>query len=192
MRPRIETFWSLIGLTEKTSARHNALSLKCARQHQLGKRHKLSLALNRKPELSNLRCAGAETSSSAALTVIKTKGTAARWGESGAGEPWVTSPSSLFFCSFLFFSFPCRGWASPPVRGFYSQRLGPFNAWDTQKQKNKEKVREPKRGRDGGSESSLFGWSSDQIRLFSDQACSSMRLESYPPHHHHRPPPPPP
>lgn len=120
-------------------------------------------------------------SRSAALTVIKTKGTAARWGESGAGEPWVTSPSALFFCSFLFFSFPCRGRASPPVPGFYSQRLGPFNAWDTQKQKNKEKVREPKRGRDGGSESSLFGWSSDQIRLFSDQACSSMRLESYPP-----------
>lgn len=56
-----------------------------------------------------------------------------------------------------------------------------FNAWEAQRQQNEEKVRESQREGVTGKESSLFGSSSDQIRLFSDSGMLVYETGKLPP-----------
>lgn len=74
----------------------------------------------------------------------KTQRLSSEWGYRWSVSPNSVSPVLIWL---LPSSSSCSGWVSPPDRALFPE-LTLLNAWDRQRQQNKEKVWEPKWGRD--------------------------------------------
>lgn len=79
-----------------------------------------------------------------ALTFIKPKDLVQ---SEATGDLWIQIPRVQYWFDFFLPLPPARDESPPPDRALFPE-LTPLNAWDRQRQQNKEKVWEPKWGRD--------------------------------------------